>query len=152
MASVSRRMSTSPERVWDVLADGWLCPLWVVGASRMRDVDEAWPKPGSRIYHSIGVWPMLINDDTEVLEASPEQMLRLKAKGQFLGKAEVLITLTPVGAETDVEISETAISGPGAVIPEAAMAPVMNWRNTETLRRLAYLAERRPNALLKKAE
>ena len=24
-----------------MLADGWLYPLWVVGASRMREVDDA---------------------------------------------------------------------------------------------------------------
>ena len=26
-----------------MLADGWLYPLFVVGASRMRDVDDDWP-------------------------------------------------------------------------------------------------------------
>lgn len=152
MASVSRSVSTTPHRVWEVLADGWLCPLWVVGASRIRDVDASWPEPGSRIHHSVGVWPMLIDDNTEVLESIPDQMIKLKAKGQFLGKAEVLITLSPIGDETSVEIHEVPVSGPGTVIPHAVMAPILNWRNVETLRRLAYLAERRPNELLEKAD
>ena len=33
-----RAMSCSPQAVFDVLADGWLYPGWVVGASRMRDI------------------------------------------------------------------------------------------------------------------
>ena len=28
-----------PSAVWAVLADGWLYPVWVVGAARMREVD-----------------------------------------------------------------------------------------------------------------
>jgi hypothetical protein len=95
---------------------------------------------------------MLIDDNTEVLESVPDQMIKMKAKGQFLGKAEVLITLSVVGSETNVEISEVPVSGPGTVVPHAMMAPMLNWRNVETLRRLAYLAERRPKALLEMAD
>lgn len=148
MANVSRTMSTTPERVWEVLSDGWLFPLWVVGASRIREVDESWPKPGSRIHHSVGVWPLLINDDTQVLDTEPGKMMKLRAEGQPLGAAEVTITLSAIGSDTDVEIQEVAVSGPGALVPDPVMAPVLNWRNVETLRRLAYLAERRPTALL----
>jgi len=32
MATNTRRIKATPEQVWDVLADGWLYPLWVVGA------------------------------------------------------------------------------------------------------------------------
>ena len=46
MAHNERRIGTTPERVWDVLADGWLYPLWVVGASRMREVDDEGRPPG----------------------------------------------------------------------------------------------------------
>ncbi len=46
MTTVERVINTTPQRVWDVLADGWLYPLWVVGATRMREVDEDWPAIG----------------------------------------------------------------------------------------------------------
>ena len=46
MSTRSRTIKATPERVWSVLADGWLYPLFVVGASRMRDVDEGWPAVG----------------------------------------------------------------------------------------------------------
>lgn len=54
-----------------MLADGWLYPSWVVGASRMREVDVKWPASRSRIHHSVGVWPALIDDHTKVLESIP---------------------------------------------------------------------------------
>ena len=40
MSTTSRTIAATPEQVWSVLADGWLYPLFVVGAARMRDVDE----------------------------------------------------------------------------------------------------------------
>ena len=43
MSTTTRSVSATPEQVWEVLSDGWLYPLFVVGASRMRDVDEAGP-------------------------------------------------------------------------------------------------------------
>ena len=46
MSTNVRSMNCSPEDVFAVLADGWLFPTWVVGASRMRDVDAAWPEVG----------------------------------------------------------------------------------------------------------
>ena len=42
-----RTVEATPQQVWDVLSDGWLFPLWVVGASRMREVDDHWPEVGS---------------------------------------------------------------------------------------------------------
>ncbi len=71
MATNTREIRTVPDKVWDVLADGWLYPLWVVGATRMRDVDASWPAVGAQLHHSAGVWPLVLDDTTEVLEAEP---------------------------------------------------------------------------------
>lgn len=144
MSSVTRIVNTTPDRVWEVLSDGWLFPLWVVGAARIRDVDETWPEVGSRIHHSVGVWPILLNDDTEVLEQQPSQLIRLRANAWPLGQAHVSISLSAIGSHTEVVIDEQATSGPGAVVPDALIAPLLNWRNVETLRRLAFIAENRP--------
>ena len=67
--------------MWDVLADGWLYPLWVVGASRMREVDDTWPAVGSKLHHSVGAWPALINDDTEVTDVEPLPHARAAGQG-----------------------------------------------------------------------
>jgi uncharacterized protein YndB with AHSA1/START domain len=143
MASNERRIGTTPERVWNVLADGWLYPLWVVGATRMRDVDETWPAVGSRLHHSVGSWPLLIDDTTSVLECTPQSVLRLRARAWPAGDAQVTIQLSGSGADTLVEIEEDAESGPGLLVPKPARDLGLHWRNVESLRRLAFLAERR---------
>jgi uncharacterized protein YndB with AHSA1/START domain len=146
MATNTREIKTVPDKVWDVLADGWLYPTWVVGATRMRDVDDVWPQVGARLHHSAGVWPAVVNDNTEVLDCEPGRFLRLRARGWPLGEAEVALTLEPSGAGTLVTIEETAVSGPGALIPGTLEDALISWRNTETLQRLAFIAEnRRPS-------
>lgn len=143
MAQNTRILHATPEQVWDVLADGWLYPLWVVGASRMREVDDTWPSVGSQLHHSVGTWPMLIDDRTEVLDAKPHHSLVLSARAWPMGRAEVHIRLDAAGAETNVTIEEDAVSGPGALVPPPVRDAGLKWRNTETLRRLAFIAERR---------
>jgi hypothetical protein len=55
----------------------------------------------------------------------------------------VLITLNPDGAQSRVEIKEDATAGPGTLVPEPLKGVSLKWRNTETLRRLAYVVEGR---------
>jgi uncharacterized protein YndB with AHSA1/START domain len=145
MTTVERVLKTTPEHVWDVLCDGWLYPLWVVGATRMREVDQDWPSVGSRLHHSVGVWPAVIDDNTEVTACEPGKRLELRAKGwPLLGEADVVLELSGQGAGTRVVMSEDAVKGPGTLVPKPLRAPGIMWRNTESLRRLAFLAERRP--------
>ncbi|MBI2245496.1 MAG: SRPBCC family protein [Nocardioides sp.] len=143
MAINTRRMKATPEQVWDVLADGWLYPLWVVGASRMREVDDAWPAVGSQLHHSVGTWPALLDDSTEVVESTPGSTLVLHARAWPTGAARVTIRLEAVGVETDVSIEEDAVSGPALLVPKPVRDLQLKWRNSESLRRLAYIAERR---------
>ncbi len=145
MSVNTRHVDAPPSHVWEALADGWLYPVWVVGASRMRQVDDSWPAVGAKLHHSVGIWPLLIDDETVVLESLPEQMLRLRARAWPLGEAEVCIRLKPSGSGTEVSIEEDPVSGPGALAPRPVYDPVLAWRNTETLNRLCFLAERRIN-------
>ena len=138
-----RTIDAPPQAVWDVLADGWLYPLWVVGATRMRAVDQDWPAVGSRIHHSAGVWPAVVDDNTEVKAVEPLKRLALRAKGWPLGEANVVIELEAAGAGTQVTIHEDAAEGPARFVPWIIRAPMLKWRNTETLRRLAYVVEGR---------
>jgi uncharacterized protein YndB with AHSA1/START domain len=140
----TRLVQATPETVWEVLADGWLYPLWVVGASRMREVDHDWPAPAARIHHSVGAWPMLLDDETQVLESTPGAHLVLRARVRPFGEAVVSLTLEPVGARTRVVMEEDVAGGPGRLLPSVLRSPAIDWRNVESLRRLAYLVERRP--------
>jgi uncharacterized protein YndB with AHSA1/START domain len=140
---VETTMKTTPDAVWNVLADGWLYPLWVVGASRVRAVDETWPDPGSKIHHSVGLWPAVVNDETVVLECVPGSRIELIAKAWPGGEAKVTLLVDPQGAETRVRMLEDVVGGPATLVPQPVRAPALLWRNRESLRRLAWLAERR---------
>ena len=63
-----------------MLADGWSYATWVVGASRVREVEDAWPAEGARIHHSFGLWPLLINDTTKVESSDAPSRLVLTAQ------------------------------------------------------------------------
>lgn len=140
MATTRRDMPCSTADVGRVLADGWLFGLWVVGSSRIRTVDDGWPRPGTRIHHSFGVWPVLIDDTTESQEWAADSELRLRARGWPAGEAEVVVTLTPRAHGCTVVIEEDAVRGPGRLVPRPLRSAVLHLRNTESLRRLEYLA------------
>ncbi len=129
--------------VWAVLADGWTYATWVVGAARVRSVDERWPAPGAVIEHSVGVWPLLLSDETKVESCEPGRRLVLTARGWPLGEARVLVELEDHGRTCRVGIREDAAVGPGRVLPTPVRQLAIVPRNTESLRRLALLAERR---------
>lgn len=143
MSTTSRTVAATPGQVWSVLADGWLYPLFVVGASRMRDVDETWPAVGSQLHHSVGTWPLLIDDTTEVLEVEEDRRIVLKARGWPAGEARVEISLRPTADATVVTIVENATAGPGALVPKPVQDVQLHVRNKEALRRLAFVVEGR---------
>jgi len=141
MSTNVREMRCSPETVFDVLADGWLFPTWVVGASRMRNVDENWPQVGSALQHSFGAWPALINDETVVKEWDPPRRMVIRPKGWPIGEALVELDVKPRNTGCVVRIREKAVAGPGAFIPKSLLDLGLHARNVETLRRLAFIAE-----------
>lgn len=134
---------SSAEDLWDVLSDGWAYAAWVVGASRVRAVDDTWPQPGSRIHHSVGLWPLLINDVTAAEEVETGRRLLLRAQGWPAGMAKVDIRLEPAAQGCRVTIVEDAVSGPATLIPQPVRRILLDARNREALRRLCLLAEGR---------
>jgi len=123
------------------MADGWTYSQWVVGNSRMRAVDPDWPAVGSSIRHSIGVWPLVIDDETAVEESVPLEKLVLHAKGRPFGGARVILRLSDIPDGCRVEMEEYPVSGPAAILPNR-MSDMAAWpRNRETLWRLAAVAE-----------
>ena len=143
MIEVQRDVRVSPSDVFSVLADGWLYSGWVVGASRIRAVEEHWPSPGAKIHHSVGTWPALIDDTTEVLECVPDQRLVLQARGWPLGEGTVYLDLEEVADGCSVRMQEDATRGPGRFIPKPLRQISILPRNRESLRRLQLIAEGR---------
>lgn len=143
MATNTRAMACTPDDVFLVLANGWLYPAWVVGASRMRSVEGAWPSPGAVLHHSVGVWPALLDDTSRVEVWEPPHRAVLRARGWPIGEAKVEFRVRPHGRGCLVRIDEEPVKGPAALVPRVITTPILRWRNSETLHRLAYLAEGR---------
>ncbi|TVT20041.1 SRPBCC family protein [Amycolatopsis acidiphila] len=141
MVEISREVPAPPDAVYRVLADGWSYGSWVVGNSRVRQVDESWPEPGSRIHHSAGVWPLRINDVTVVRSVEPERRLDLHAELWLFGSAEIRITLEPLDSgRTRVVMAEELTRGPARLVPGPLQTLALWPRNAESLRRLADIA------------
>ena len=143
MAKNVRTMDCRPDDVFRVLGNAWLYPAWVVGASRMRDVDDTWPQPGAELREPVGVWPALLDDTTVVEEWDPPHRMVMRAKGWPIGEARVTLRVRSYGGGTMVRIDEEPVNGPATLLPGVITAPLLRWRNSETLHRLAYRAEGR---------
>jgi hypothetical protein len=142
--TVKRDTTASRERVWDVIADGWTYSQWVVGNSRMRGVDPQWPAEGSTISHSIGVWPLLLDDLTVVEDCQPLEQLVLLAKGRPFGKARITLRLFDIdGGGCRIEMAEVPVGAPMGWVPNRLALAAAVPRNRECTRRLAAIAERR---------
>ena len=139
---ISREVDAPPDAVYRVLADGWTYGMWVVGNSRVREVDRSWPEPGSRIHHSAGVWPLRINDVTVVRAVEPNRGIELQAQLWLLGAATIRLTLEPLdgGGRTRVTMAEQLTEGPAKLVPSPLQNLALWPRNAESLRRLADIA------------
>jgi uncharacterized protein YndB with AHSA1/START domain len=137
----TRDVAAPRQRVWNVLADGWTFSSWVVGTSRIRAVDADWPAPGTRIRHSVGPWPLVINDESVVETSVPLQELVLCVKMWPVGEAHVTLRLTDILGGCRVEMEEVIISGLLKWIPDRLQLAGVLPRNRECLWRLASIAE-----------
>jgi uncharacterized protein YndB with AHSA1/START domain len=139
-------MPVPPAAVWEALADAGSYGDWVVGSKRIRAADAAWPAPGSRFHHTVGVGPLSIDDHTESLEARPPALLRMRAKARPLGTAQVTLELTASDGGTVVKMTEN----PDGLASVLGLNPLVHLltmvRNAESLKRLEQLARRRSAA------
>ncbi len=143
MAKNETEMAVSPQRVFDVLSKPDSYGYWVVGSDSIRDADARWPAPGSRFHHRVGLGPLKVDDHTEVLACQPPERLKLRARARPLGTAIVTLHIQPTASGCQVVMTEDA----GDPLSRIGINPLTQWalhlRNTESLRRLKKLAERR---------
>jgi uncharacterized protein YndB with AHSA1/START domain len=143
---MARNVATFPvpiHQVFAVLSDPKTYAYWVVGADSIRDADASWPAVGAKLYHRVGVGPLKLNDNTEVLEVIEPVRLVLQARARPLGSARVILDLIDLGDGTQV----TMVEGPGDRISRLLHNPIADFllrrRNDEALRRLGKLAGER---------
>jgi hypothetical protein len=140
MGEVTMGVPGSAEQVFAVLADGWSYGHWVVGSTHMRDVDQDWPRIGSRIHHSVGAWPLMAQQATRVVAVDPPNSIELEAELWPVGVAWIRLAMTPIDADTtEVSMSEEIIRGPGRLIPDVLQTMALKPRNKQSLARLCDL-------------
>jgi uncharacterized protein YndB with AHSA1/START domain len=132
---------TRPEAVFEVLGDARTYGEWVVGSRKVRAADEHWPAPGSAFDHSVGKAPMVIRDDTTVVDARPPEMLELRARARPFPTARITLRLRPDGDGTRVTMIEEPTSPVVGRLGGRLLDAAIGLRNRGSLRRLKALAE-----------
>lgn len=123
-----------PDAVFEVISDPTTYPDWLVGAQRIRDVDHAFPAPGSEFAHSVGpAQGVTVDDSTEVLAADPPYRLAMHVRAGVF-EADVELVVEPNGDGSTVAFRERPTGAAAAVTP--FLRPFLRARNAESLRRL----------------
>jgi uncharacterized protein YndB with AHSA1/START domain len=144
MAVLNVLIEHSPEQVWQVLSDGWAYAEWVAGTRNIRDVDDRWPEPGTRIHYTAGAGPWTLDDVTTVRVMEPGRRLELEAHARRLGSARVSIELLDWGeGRTVVIIDEHPLTGPGARWHSVPLDAALRLRNRRMMRSLARVVRER---------
>jgi hypothetical protein len=136
-------MPHEPAAIFSVLRDGWSYARWVVGTSKIREVDEAWPEPGTRLHFRIGRGPLSKEDETRSVRLVDGSELELEAVGRPLGTARVDFRVDAVRDGSLVTIIEHPTKGPLATLHNPGFELLVYLRNVETLRRLEREVGRR---------
>lgn len=136
MAYASREIEAGAAEVFAVLIDPNTYPSWLAGASEMRDVDDDWPAIGSRFHHRVGIRPLTIADNSQVLAIETDRMLRLAVRARPLISAVVTFTVLGQGERCVVSFEEEP--GPRAIgnLVRPLLDPVTHVRNHASLKRL----------------
>lgn len=143
MAVNTSEFSLSAQQVWRMWSDGSTYASWVVGTSAIRDVDEDFPAPGSRIHYTVGSGPLRHEGHTEVLGLDEERRLVLEAHAWPLGAARIELEVTPLSDNRcSVTINERPSQGPGRVLHTPLSDAFLKLRNRLTLRRMHEAAAR----------
>ena len=130
-----------PEAVFDVLENPAGYAHWVVGATRTRDADPDWPRPGSSFHHTQGAFGVGLPDSTSVVSAERPRTLVLEARIRPFAVNKVELRLYPSGRGTKVVMVEYPTGGIAARVENPLLDLALKLRNVESLRRLRKMAE-----------
>lgn len=143
MSTNRMHIDATPAEVFAVLADASTYENWVVGCADIRAVEGDWPAVGSKFFHTVGVGPLKVKDNTKVIEVEPDKLLVLEARARPAGIATVIFRLEPLDGGTEVEIEEYPTKGLAKITHTPVQDGLIKTRNVETLRRLRKQVEDR---------
>lgn len=143
MASTDIVIDAPASAVYDTLLDAWTYEVWVRGTKNIRDVDAAWPAPGSKFHHSVGVGPVMTRDETRLLRAEDNRLVELQIQIWPMGEGIVRLELDDLGERTQVTMHEEFTQGPAAWTDNPLQQAVMKLRNDWGLDKLKTIVEQR---------
>jgi uncharacterized protein YndB with AHSA1/START domain len=141
MALASREIAAPRHVVFEHLLDPRTYPEWLAGAADIREVDEAWPEPGSRFHHRVGVGPLKLADSTTLLEVQPDRLLRLAVRARPAVSAIATFRVVGEGDRCVVTFQEEPNLRVIGNLVRPVLDPLTHLRNHRSLERLADLVE-----------
>ncbi len=142
MARSRRLILTPPEKVWDLLSDGYRYGEWVTGTRQVLDADPHWPAVGARLRVRVGVGPAVLDDSCVVRVCEPPRRLELEAKADPFGAARIAMRLEPWGDNTLFLLDWHPLRGPGTRMHGLPVDYLVAVRNGMMLTKLARIAVR----------
>ena len=128
-----------PAVVFEYLLDPSTYPRWLIGAERIRDLDDDWPLPGSRFHHRVGVGPLKVNDYSEILALDAPRCLQLSVRATPLIRAVVTFSLRGDDEETILCLQEEPEARLVGNLVRPVLDPVTHLRNHRSLRQFARI-------------
>ena len=143
MATTDITINAPASAVYATLLDAWTYEVWVGGAKTIRDVDAAWPAPGSAFHHSIGAGPLMTRDETTMARAETDKLIELNVQLWPAGEGIVRLELEETAGSTRLTMHEEFIKGPMAWGDNKLQQVLVNLRNDWSLDKLKTVVEQR---------
>jgi uncharacterized protein YndB with AHSA1/START domain len=135
MATVHTTIAAPAAEVWDALVDVRTYPRWLIGARRIRRVDDGWPAPGTAFHHEVGLGgPLTIRDRTRSEAVDEGRRLELDVRARPLLQANVTFELRSTPEGTEVTLEEHPTGWYRLLAP--LLAPLVLARNRASLEKL----------------
>jgi uncharacterized protein YndB with AHSA1/START domain len=144
MAHVCRHFDAAPEDVFAVIAEPRTYPDWLIGAWKIRSVDDNWPSPGSSFHHVVGVPPLVLADSTTVMDVEPGRSLVLHVKARPFVSGRVTFRITGDGDDGCIlSIEEEPKVRTIGNLVRPILDPMTHVRNQRSLERMEPLVVER---------
>lgn len=126
----------SPDEVFEHLLDPHEYPEWLLGASRVRTVEDDWPSLGSAFHHTIGWGPFGVKDRSEIVAIDRPRRLELHVRATPLVRGHVTFTVDPCDGGSLLSIEEEPAARVVGNLVRPALDPVTHLRNHRSLQKL----------------
>jgi uncharacterized protein YndB with AHSA1/START domain len=129
-------IDAQPSEVWEVLADGYSYPRWVVGTRAVESVDPSWPAVGANLHYRAGVGRLQIGDVTTVRISEPPHHLEMEAHMRLV-TVRISVEVRSWAEQSLVIVDEHPLRGSTLVFENPLSEGLLTIRNRLMLTRLA---------------